>query len=154
MKSFIMLIGLMSLSMSTFADGGLLHATKQKHKQKFEAKYPTKEFKDSKHGKYKKVKEEAVKEIYPDKVPNDLFINPIKKTVIYKKMKDKIKVKDEGKPASEKLKFYLKSDPKFMSQAEGELEETAVASISDAMPSVSSVVSTSEVVESSQVSEL
>ena len=140
--------------MSAFADGGLLHATKQKHKQKFEAKYPTKEFKDSKHGKYKKVKEEAVKEIYPDKVPNDLFINPIKKTVIYKKMKDKIKVKDAGKPASEKLKFYLKSDPKFMSQGAGELEETAVASISDAMPSSSTIESSVETVESAQVGEL
>ena len=69
-------------------------------------------------------------------------------------MKDKIKVKDEGKPASKKLKFYLKSDPKFMSQGEGQLEETAVASISDAMPSISSVENTSIVVESYQVGEL
>ena len=149
-----MLIGLMLLSMSSFADAGILHATKQKHKQKFEAKYPSKKFKDSKHGKYKKVKEEAVKEIYPDKVPNDLFNNPVKKSIIYKKMKDKIKVKDEGKPASKKLKFYLKSDPKFMSQREGEIEETALASISDSVPSVSSVENTSSVVESSQVGEL
>ena len=154
MKKIFVILSIMSLSVCSFANEFSIHSTKQKFKISFKAKYPQKKFKDSKHEKYKKVKEEAVKEIYPHKVPDDLFINPVKKAVVYKKMKDKIKIKDKGKSMKEKLKFYLKTDPKFKSQAEGEIAETAVASISQEMPFGADTMEYSEVLESSAVSEL
>ena len=154
MKKIFVILSIMSLSVCSFANESLIHSTKQKFKVSFKAKYPQKEFIETKHDKYKKVKEEAVKEVYPDNVPEDLFINPVKKAVLYKKVKDKIKLKDEGKVSEEKLKFYLNSDPKFKSQVEGEEEETAIASISQEMPTAAGMTESAEVLESSEVSEL
>ena len=154
MKKIFVILGIMSLSVCSFGNESLIHSSKQKFELSFKAKYPQKEFVETKHDNYKKLKEEAVKEVYPGQVPQDLFINPVKKAVVYKKVKDKIKQKDEGKVTEEKLKFYLNSDPKFKSQSEGEVEETAIASISQEMPTSAEMIDSAEVLESSEVGEL